>query len=335
VSRNLFEYHPVISYRFIPGLVARVRHEAGGYLVRCNQSGFRCDREVTKLKPANTFRIIVFGDSYTAGDGVSNVKRYSDLIESRLEQVEVLNFGLSGSGTDQQFLVFQEYASQIEYDLMVISPQVSNIDRITGGEQITMNTNNGQLVKRFKPYYQLQEGRLKLENQPVPRKVQQIDEVTANRIRQKDSSLIKQRVRKIYKQYPEFHGFLQKVRNIRSPIEYEDPNNQHWLLMKAILTDWIQQSKAPVILCPIPTFPHIYKYISPDGYLQRFQELSAETNIKIVNILPEFWKLSHKQRKSCRFEIDDHPTELGHEVIANALTPHIRKHYEFWRDNNA
>ncbi len=335
MPRNLFEYHPVISYRFIPGLVARVRHEAGGYLVRCNQSGFRCDREVTVQKPANTFRIIVFGDSYTAGDGVSNVKRYSDIIESRFEQVEVLNFGLPGSGTDQQFLVFQEYASQIEYDLMIISPMVSNIVRIIGGEQITINSSDGQLVKRFKPYYQLQEGKLKLKNQPVPVKVQLVDEVIANKIHKKDSGFIKQSFRKIYKKYPDFHGFLQKIRDIRSPIEYEDPNNQYWLLMKAILTNWIKQSKAPVILSPIPTFPHIYRYMRPDGYLQRFEELRAETNIEMVNILPEFWKLNPQKRKSCQFEIDEHPTDLGHQVIADALIPHIRKYYEFWRNNNA
>jgi hypothetical protein len=334
VPRNLFEYHPVISYRFIPGLVARVRHEAGGYLVRCNQSGFRCDREVTVQKPANTFRIIVFGDSYTAGDGVSNVKRYSDIIESCFEQVEVLNFGLPGSGTDQQFLVFQEYASQIEYDLMIISPMVSNIFRIIGGEQITINSSDGQLVKRFKPYYQLQEGKLKLKNQPVPIQVQQVDKVTANRIHKKDSGFIKQSFRKIYKKYPDFHGFLQKVRDIRSPIEYEDPNNQYWLLMKAILTNWIEQSKAPVILSPIPTFPHIHEYMRPDGYLQRFEELRAETNIEMVNILPEFWKLNPQKRKSCQFEIDEHPTDLGHQVIADALIPHVRKYYEFWRNNN-
>ena len=49
MARNLFEYHPVLGYRFIPGLIARVSHEAGGYLVRCNQAGFRCDHEVTLI----------------------------------------------------------------------------------------------------------------------------------------------------------------------------------------------------------------------------------------------------------------------------------------------
>ena len=42
------------------------------------------------------------GDSFTAADGVSNRQRYSDLLEARLPGIEVYNFGLPGTGTDQQ-----------------------------------------------------------------------------------------------------------------------------------------------------------------------------------------------------------------------------------------
>ena len=31
MTRNLFEYHPVLGYRFIPGIEARIPHEGGGY----------------------------------------------------------------------------------------------------------------------------------------------------------------------------------------------------------------------------------------------------------------------------------------------------------------
>ena len=44
MNRQLFEYHPAFGFRFIPNLKARVEHEAGGYLVRSNKSGFRCER---------------------------------------------------------------------------------------------------------------------------------------------------------------------------------------------------------------------------------------------------------------------------------------------------
>ena len=107
MARQLFEYHPIIGYRFIPGLKVRIPHESGGYLVRVNETGFRSNHEFTKEKQKNISRVILFGDSYTAGEGVSNEFRYSDVLEKNLANTEVYNFGLPGSGTDQQYLIYQ------------------------------------------------------------------------------------------------------------------------------------------------------------------------------------------------------------------------------------
>src|SRR3989442_6670299 len=107
--RQLYEYHSVIAHRFIPGMRPRIPHERGGYFVRTNDSGFRCDHNFSAEKPATTRRILLFGDSHTAGDGVSNGQRYGDLLEEQLG-IQVYNFGLPGTGTDQQYLAYQEYA---------------------------------------------------------------------------------------------------------------------------------------------------------------------------------------------------------------------------------
>jgi len=104
MSRQLFQYPPTIGYHFVPGVRARVAHEGGGYLVRVNASGFRCDREFCRDKPAGIYRVLLFGDSCCAGDGVSNGQRYGDLLEQLLPGVEVFNHAISGTGTDQQYL---------------------------------------------------------------------------------------------------------------------------------------------------------------------------------------------------------------------------------------
>ena len=41
MRRQLLKYDPIIGYRFIPNLKARVPHEGGGYLIRTNEYGFR------------------------------------------------------------------------------------------------------------------------------------------------------------------------------------------------------------------------------------------------------------------------------------------------------
>ena len=127
---QMFEYHPKIGYRFVPGLKARMPHESGGYLMRVNQSGFRCDHEFVQAKSNTTRRILLFGDSFTAGDGVSNPKRYGDLLEKILDNVEVYNFGLPGTGTDQQYLAYQEFARTLEHNLLIIAVLVENIRRV-------------------------------------------------------------------------------------------------------------------------------------------------------------------------------------------------------------
>ena len=78
----------------------------GGYWLKTNHQGFRNDFDYVVKKRKNKKRIAVFGDSFTAGDGVTNSHRYTDVIRQQLPNTEVLNFGLTHSGTDQQFLIF-------------------------------------------------------------------------------------------------------------------------------------------------------------------------------------------------------------------------------------
>jgi hypothetical protein len=258
---------------------------------------------------------------------VSIGHRYSDLLEASCEHLEVLNLGLPGSGTDQQYLAFREFAAEIDYDLLIISPMVENIKRIMRPFSLTIQGTDGRVVKRAKPYFELVDGRLELRHVPVPREViPATGESLAPLPGDRPPGWLKRMIRGLYQQYPEIHFFLMRIRRLKFPPEYESPGDPGWLLMKAILTEWIGQSRAPVLLCPIPTFAHINKGFSADGYRRRFSELGVE----LVDLLPEFWKLSTFERRRCRFPIDEHPTRAGHEVIARGLIARVRPHYQSW-----
>ena len=110
-------YHPRIGHLYVPNLKARIPHEAGGYYVQTNSLGFRSDIEFCKEHNGRP-RILFFGDSHTAGDGCNNDERFAEQLGQELD-VEVYNYGLSGSGTDQQLLVFENFASEIQADLIV------------------------------------------------------------------------------------------------------------------------------------------------------------------------------------------------------------------------
>ena len=98
MNKQIFEYHPIIGYRFIPNLQTRIQHESGGYLIKTNSLGFRSETEFNSHKNKNHKRILLFGDSYTAAEGVSNKKRYSDVLMQMLPGTEIYNFGMPGTG---------------------------------------------------------------------------------------------------------------------------------------------------------------------------------------------------------------------------------------------
>ncbi|MFT4648260.1 MAG: lysophospholipase L1-like esterase [Glaciecola sp.] len=98
-------------------------HIAGSgldYTVNINSLGFR-DPERTYAKPAGVKRVLVLGDSVTWGWGVDNGERFSDLLEARLgEEVQVLNMGVPGYGTGQQFWNLEKFGWRYEPDAVVL-----------------------------------------------------------------------------------------------------------------------------------------------------------------------------------------------------------------------
>jgi hypothetical protein len=345
MAHNLFEYHPVIGYRFIPGLRARVRHEGGGYLVQCNHAGLRCRHEVTAAKPPDTVRIIVIGDSYTAGDGVSNAFRWSDRLEQRLlaanggAGVQVLNFALPGSGTDQQLLAFRELGKGVEYDVLVLAPMVENILRNLDSHRLATSAFSGALVERPKPYFTLQGAALQLHHVPVPKDTREPDakaepghdpahESAAGRVR----ALLRRVTTTVDERVPGFRAFTQRVRGVTHPPQYDDPHDPAWRLMRAILAGFIDDAqrvpRRRVLLAPWPTFGHIEGGLDPKPYVTRFRELAAARGVDFVDALPRFTDEPRAVRARCRFAIDEHPTRLGHSLFADALYPHLREHTE-------
>jgi hypothetical protein len=83
-----------------------------GVTFTTNRWGMR-DRDYTLLPAANTYRIALMGQSYVAGDGVTDGKTFEQLTEDRLNEVpgahpkvEILNFAVGSMSLLQQRLLF-------------------------------------------------------------------------------------------------------------------------------------------------------------------------------------------------------------------------------------
>tara|TARA_B100000315_G_C14583721_1_gene591842 strand:- start:386 stop:1366 length:981 start_codon:yes stop_codon:yes gene_type:complete len=319
LGRSLFKYHSVIGYTFIPNLKARVNHEGGGYLIQTNSDGFRCKHEFIKKKKKNTYRILFFGDSFTAGDGVSNEFRFSDLLESDLKNTEILNFGLSGTGVDQQYLIFRDFASDLDYDLVVISPMLENIRRNVVRFRPHVS-HTGRNLFMQKPYYEINNiGELDLNNVPVPKKSITLDQLPQN-----------EKVN-LYGNHNRLRLFMNKLGSKQKDIvqkitkhepltSYDSSDNPDWVLMKAIIEKWISNIKTKIIICPLPIYHYVEELNSPNGYIERFYELHKPPEVIFHNILPTLLKYSTNEKRLFRFKNDAHPTKVGHKAYAKSLS---------------
>lgn len=321
MTRQLFEYHPTFGYRFIPGLKARVEHESGGYLVRANGWGFRCEHEFDAPRRAGIRRVLLFGDSFTAGDGVSNKKRYGDRLEALIDAVEVWNFALPGTGTDQHYLIHQELAKSVDHDLVVISVLVENIRRVAARYR-PFQTPEGERQILAKPYYTLEADELVLHHVPVPRDpVPETDLPAAHVDRGGRLEWLRRAVNRLG---PGVKRTAQRLSGYNPLPEYDSPSRPEWRVMSAILRRWIAEIDRPVVLCPLPLYQHVEGTASANGYRARFRELAAETGAILHDPLDDLLAYTPEERRGFRFEHDIHPTPAGHQAIAESLAPAVQ-----------
>ena len=326
MSRQLFRYHPNIGYTFIPGLRTRVASADGGYLLRVNQAGFRSDREFEREKPAGVRRVLLFGDSFTAADGVSNKKRYSDVLETLVAGLEVYNFGLPGTGTDQQYVTFREFAGQYEHDQVVVAVLVENIRRVAAKYR-TYATSDGQTRILAKPYFRPGPGGdLIRHHYPVPREPLTEEDLPEDQRPHVDRGGRFEVLRKaVNKLGPWARDVAQHVTHYQPLPAYEAPDNPDWLLMKAILTAWIRESANPVVIFPLPLYQHVEETADPSGYQQRFRELAEETGARLHDPMPDYLQTPRSERRRFRFGKDIHPTPASHELLAASLARCVRE----------
>jgi len=295
--------------------------------VRANQQGLRSDRDYVAEKPPGVYRVLLFGDSFTAGDGVSNAKRFGDVLEASTPGLEVYNFGISGTGTDQQYLAWRELAPGFEHDLLVVAIWIENIARIVARSmKFAADTPEGyRLFAR--PYFTLEEGgELALHQVPVPR--DPIDPATLPPEEAPYPSGAPDRGRMrdlVYRLGPRAARLARRLSGSYPDWQYQSADSAPWLLMRAILERWAAESPTPMLVVPLPLAQHFDEVASPAGYRARFAELAAAPSISVHDPLPDLLRHPRAARRAFRFPVDVHPTAEGHRVLGESLAAAIRR----------
>ena len=89
-----------------------------------NSLGLRDDADLTVEKPADTFRVLCLGDSFTLGYTVERQNLFVDQLESwwnaEGRKVQVVNLGTEGYATDQEVAWLEEHGEAWDPDLILV-----------------------------------------------------------------------------------------------------------------------------------------------------------------------------------------------------------------------
>ena len=77
-------------------------------LLNTNADGFRGVREFALKKDSAKTRILLLGDSFTFGEGVSDDETYAQVLQRALPGAEVINAGVHGYAHDQMLTMLRE-----------------------------------------------------------------------------------------------------------------------------------------------------------------------------------------------------------------------------------
>jgi hypothetical protein len=323
-----------------------------------NQHGLR-DKDYTYEKPDNVFRILILGDSFVEGEqtSLSNTfhKRLETLLNSDLNEssyeFEVLASGAWAWGTDQETLYFEHEGYRYQPDLTLLLFVFNDVcNNYAPCEARVQGQRSGEVLK---PYFELIDDDLVLRNFPydeTPGKWKYENTVTGGLYRQF----------RVYQAVRDALGSLGFIQHEKPQRRLDDETEAHpgvyiyaaedseeyrlgWELTKRIIqrlrhqTDLHGSAFAIVSASSdIATYPEaweaytrIYPQLShrawnwqkPDIMLEQF---SVEQGVDFVSLQPYFTAVASSETALLHIPIDQHWTEAGHELAAQAIFNYLR-----------
>ena len=153
-----FQFDPELGWVGAPNAAAQQTSGNRTISVRHNGLGLR-ERELGDIAPD---RFLFLGDSFTYGYDAEANERFSDLLQKALPRYGMVNAGVSGYGTDQQFLLMKRLWNDVNPKYVVLTFCVDN-DRDD-------NTSSYRYRKYHKPYFvRTGEDEWQVRGYPLPR----------------------------------------------------------------------------------------------------------------------------------------------------------------------
>jgi hypothetical protein len=156
-STVVFQYDMELGWRSIPNTVAQYRG-LRPITIRTNSLGLRDIEHGHTPRPT----VLFLGDSFVWGYDVEQNERFTEILRDEFPRIRMVNAGVSGYGTDQEYLLLRSIWNSYKPDVVVLILCAEN-DRY---DNETNLTSNGY----YKPYLeQTSVGQWRFAGHPIPK----------------------------------------------------------------------------------------------------------------------------------------------------------------------
>jgi hypothetical protein len=143
---------------------------------RINSAGIRADREIPLAKPADTCRVVLFGDSFFMGYEVDLKDAFATLLEKNLHEAgyhcEVVNLAVSGYGTAEMLIELENVGLEYSPDVIIFQWHRTDPEDNVRSDLFRV-TSDGRLVRHAQTYLPSMKLRAMLDHVPLYRWLEQ------------------------------------------------------------------------------------------------------------------------------------------------------------------
>ncbi len=290
------DYEEGVGWRYLPNQKVTTKAFYGiPTKVTINSLGFR-GGEIGP-KDEGRRRILLLGDSYTLGYGVSDGETIPDYLEASMEKsghsVEVINGGIDGTTIFQQRGLYEKYGDALEPDEVILLFCINDLQDIGNYDnEASLQKGHSEFVRAFKRiFYNTAIGDLVMRTR--------LDWISRR----------------------------QEFLIAPSPAYAAPTPNKN--LFDIYLKEFLELAKKtaaeniPVTLAILPLGPHPDDYTIAGWSIKTFsEEISAQLEGSNVEVFPLYEKFGEDIRKNLSYP-DWHYTPKGNRLIAEILRDYI------------
>ncbi|MEK6823047.1 MAG: GDSL-type esterase/lipase family protein, partial [Nanoarchaeota archaeon] len=310
---SFYAYDELLGWTNKAGSSGMFRIPASTTTITISGQGLR-DIDHVLPKPSGTQRVVVLGDSQTWGYGVAQTSRFTEIMRDSL-RIDVVNMGVTGYGTGQEYLLLRRYGMRFAPDIVVVAFYANDLGDNT-------NDNNDDEFSYPRPVLRVCDGHLRVDNVPVPLKSQWKDHPNYFAVYGPVKGWLLQHSRLFYlgarqlsvmvDTFAKRMGWREEV-----PAHISDSSSQAWQTTFFILDHmhaWLVERDVQLVVAVIPSRDMVRRDVTV--YEDQLTAWGTRSGVPVVT----FNDLFQGKVDDLFLRYDSHMNEQGHMVVGERLS---------------